>query len=53
MRLVNGIGILVAKLLYDLLNPIEFLCGSKISNDTFKTVDMVSIVLHAGSCCLL
>lgn len=44
MRLVDGVSIVIAKLLYDLLNPVEvFACG-KISNDAFKTMNAVSTV---------
>ena len=42
MRLMDGISIFVAKLLYDLLDAIKVFACSKISNDTFKTVEFVS-----------
>ena len=38
MRLMNGISILVAELLYDLLDPVEFFSSSKITNNSLKTV---------------
>ena len=40
---MDGIGKVIAKLLNYLLDSIKFLGGSKISNDTLETVDMVSI----------
>ena len=38
VRLVHGIGIVVAQLLYDLLDPVEFFSSSKITNNSLKTV---------------
>jgi len=38
MRLVNGIGIVVAKLLDDLLDAVKILSSRQLSNDPFKTV---------------
>jgi hypothetical protein len=37
MRLMDGISIVVAQLLDDLLDPVKFFGGSKISDDSFKT----------------
>jgi hypothetical protein len=38
VRLVNGIGIFIAKLLNDLLDPVKLLSSSEISDHTLKTV---------------
>jgi hypothetical protein len=39
---VDGIGILIAKLLNYLLDPVEFFSSSKISYHTLKTATTVS-----------
>jgi hypothetical protein len=44
VRLVNGIGILIAQLLYNPLNPVKFFGSSKISNNTLKTAHTVSFI---------
>lgn len=46
MRLVDSVSIIVAKLLYDLLDLFKFFSCSEISNDTLKTVNFVSLVLN-------
>jgi hypothetical protein len=52
---VNCIGIFIAKLLNDLLDPVKLLSSSKISNDPFKTADTlyVSFVQMSGGGCVL
>ena len=42
MRLVHGIGVVVAKLLDDLLDAIEILSSCQISDNPFKTMFIVS-----------
>jgi hypothetical protein len=45
VRLVHGVSIVVAQLLYDLLDPVEFFNSSKITDNTLKTVcDGVSFI---------
>jgi hypothetical protein len=41
---MDGIGILVAQLLYDPLDPIKFFSSSKVSNNAFKAMTTVSFI---------
>jgi hypothetical protein len=49
VRLVHSIGIVVAQLLYDLLDPVKFFSSSKITNNSLKTVRIpVSFIRLSG-----
>jgi hypothetical protein len=52
---VNCIGIFIAKLLNDLLDPVKLLSSSKVSNHPLKTADRlyVSVVQKSGGRCVL
>jgi len=42
MRLMDGISIVVAKLLNNLFDPLKLFTSSKVSDDALKTTDMIS-----------
>jgi hypothetical protein len=53
MRLMDGICVFGAKLLYDLLDLIEFFRSGMISNDTLKAIKMVSLCQVLMGYCIL